>query len=179
MKDILLICSHRDYLINYLKKKFSSARNEDIEDAVQNTLIKAVKFHANWKKDCSLKTWLSVIALNMYRDSFRKPYQKNEIILKSSEDFFVFDQSSIDDFSLKLCDDDTNNSFFAELFSGFEDNIHIETFKLSVLEEIDYKDISKIQNIPMGTVKSRIFRAKKLLSEKYNQISDKYNVDAV
>jgi hypothetical protein len=31
----------------------------------------------------------------------------------------------------------------------------------------------------MGTVKSRMFRAKKLLVEKYNQISDKYAVDAV
>ena len=41
MKDTLLICSYRDYLINYLNKKFPNARKEDIEDAVQNAIIKS------------------------------------------------------------------------------------------------------------------------------------------
>jgi RNA polymerase sigma-70 factor (ECF subfamily) len=179
MKDIILICSHRDYLINYLKKKFPRNRYEDIEDAVQNTIIKAVKFHDKWNKNCSLKTWLSIIAVNMYRDNFRKTYSKSEYIFDSSEDEFIFDRIPTDDFSLKLCDDDFKNAFYTELFSDFKDNIHIEAFKLNVLEEIDYKDIALMKNIPLGTVKSRIFRARKLLIEKYNQISDKYNVDAV
>ncbi len=179
MTDTQLICSHRDYLINYLKKRFPRNRYEDIEDAVQNTIIKAVKFHDKWKKDCSLKTWLSIIAVNMYRDNFRKTYLKSEYVFDSSEDEFIFEQIPIDDFSIKLCDDDFKNAFYAELFSDFKDNIHIQAFKLNILDEIDYKDISAMQNIPMGTVKSRIFRARKLLIEKYNQISDKYNVDAV
>jgi RNA polymerase sigma-70 factor (ECF subfamily) len=179
MKDTLLICSHRDYLINFLKKKFPKNRNEDIEDAVQNTIIKASRFHSNWKKDCSLKSWLSIIAVNVYRDTFRKNYFKNEYIFDSSEDQYIFEKISTADFSIKLCDDDFKKALFTELFSDFKDNIHIEAFKLNVLEEIDYKDIALMKNIPLGTVKSRIFRARKLLIEKYNQISDKYNVDAV
>ena len=179
MTDDLLICSYRDYLIAYLKKKFRRGRFEDIEDAVQNTLIKAVKFHDKWNKNCSLKTWLSIIAVNMYTDTFRKTYLRNEYLLDSSEDLFLFDQISVDDFSVKLCDDEQHSFLISELFSDFKDNVHIEAFKLSVIDEIDYKEISIRQNIPMGTVKSRMFRAKKLLIEKYNQISDKYAVDAV
>lgn len=179
MTDELLICSYRDYLIAYLKKKFCRGRFEDIEDAVQNTLIKAVKFHDKWNKNCSLKTWLSIIAVNMYTDTFRKTYLRNEYLLDSSEDLFLFDQISVDDFSVKLCDDEQHSFLISELFSDFKDNVHIEAFKLSVIDEIDYKEISIRQNIPMGTVKSRMFRAKKLLIEKYNQISDKYAVDAV
>ncbi len=179
MTDELLICSYRDYLIAYLKKKFRRGRFEDIEDAVQNTLIKAVKFHDKWNKNCSLKTWLSIIAVNMYTDTFRKTYLRNEYLLDSSEDLFLFDQISVDDFSVKLCDDEQHSFLISELFSDFKDNVHIEAFKLSVIDEIDYKEISIRQNIPMGTVKSRMFRAKKLLIEKYNQISDKYAVDAV
>ena len=179
MTDELLICSYRDYLIAYLKKKFRRGRFEDIEDAVQNTLIKAVKFHDKWNKNCSLKTWLSIIAVNMYTDTFRKTYLRNEYLLDSSEDLFLFDQISVDDFSVKLCDDEQHSFLISELFSDFKDNVHIEAFKLSVIDEIDYKEISIRQNIPMGAVKSRMFRAKKLLIEKYNQISDKYAVDAV
>jgi RNA polymerase sigma-70 factor (ECF subfamily) len=179
LTDELLICSYRDYLIAYLKKKFRRGRFEDIEDAVQNTLIKAVRFHDKWNKNCSLKTWLSIIAVNMYTDTFRKTYLRNEYLLDSSEDLFLFDQISVDDFSVKLCDDEQHSFLISELFSDFKDNVHIEAFKLSVIDEIDYKEISIRQNIPMGTVKSRMFRAKKLLIEKYNQISDKYAVDAV
>ena len=99
MTDELQICSYREYLIAYLKKKFSRGRFEDIEDAVQNALIKAVRFHDKWNKNCSLKTWLSIIAVNMYTDTFRKTYLKNEYLLDSSEDLFLFDQISVEDFS--------------------------------------------------------------------------------
>lgn len=179
MTDELIICSYRDYLIAYLKKKFNKARFEDIEDAVQNTLIKAVRFHDKWNKNCSLKTWLSIIAVNMYTDTFRRRYLRHEYLLDNSEDLFLFEQIPIDDFSKKLCDDEHHSSLISDLFSDFKDNVHIEAFKLNVIDEIDYKDIALRQNIPMGTVKSRMFRAKKLLIQKYNQLSDKYADDAV
>ena len=148
MTDDLLICSYRDYLIAYLKKKFRRGRFEDIEDAVQNTLIKAVRFHDKWNKNCSLKTWLSIIAVNMYTDTFRKTYLRNEYLLDSSEDLFLFDQISVDDFSVKLCDDEQHSSLISDLFSDFKDNVHIEAFKLSVIDEIDYKnDIESVASL--------------------------------
>jgi len=175
----LLICSHREFLTNYLFKKFPKARREDIEDAVQNAIIKAVKFSDKWQGNCSLKTWISVIAVNMYTDTFRKTYVKNEYVLNSSEQSFIFDKISVDDFSETLCESDYRNNLVKELFSGFEDNIHVQAFSLNVVDEIDYKDIAIQQNIPIGTVKSRVFRAKKLLQEKYRLISCKYEETTV
>jgi DNA-directed RNA polymerase specialized sigma24 family protein len=58
--------------------------------------------------------------------------------------------------------------------AGFEDNVHVQAFNLNVIDDIDYKDIAIQQNIPIGTVKSRVFRAKKLLQEKYREITSKY-----
>jgi len=169
MKDTLLISSHREYLTNYLKNKFPNARKEDIEDAVQNAVIKAVRHSDKWQKNCSLKTWLAVIAKNMYLDSFRKTYTKNEYLLKTNEETFVFDKISVDDFSDNICEIEYENELTEVLFSGFDDNIHVQTFKLSVFEEVDYKDIAILCNIPIGTVKSRVFRARKLLQEKYEK----------
>jgi RNA polymerase sigma-70 factor (ECF subfamily) len=175
MKDNLLICSHREFLINYLNKKFPRARKEDIEDAVQNAIIKAVRFSDKWQGNCSLKTWISIIAINMYTDTFRKTYVKNEHVLNSSEESFVFDKIAVSDFSENLCESDYHKKLVKELMAGFEDNVHVQAFNLNIIDDIDYKDIAIQQNIPIGTVKSRVFRAKKLLQEKYREITSKYD----
>jgi RNA polymerase sigma-70 factor (ECF subfamily) len=179
MTKELQICSYRDFLYNYLFKKFPRARREDVEDAVQNALIKAVRFADKWQGGSSLKTWLTVITVNMYLDTFRKTYSKNEYILESSEDLFIFDKVSQEDFSETLCENNYLNELVKELFSGFEDNVHVQAFNLNVVDDIDYKNIAIQQNIPIGTVKSRVFRAKKLLQEKYRLISHKYEETTV
>lgn len=115
----------------------------------------------------------------MYLDTFRKTYSKNEYILESSEDLFIFDKVSQEDFSETLCENNYHNELVKELFSGFEDNVHVQAFNLNVVDDIDYKNIAIQQNIPIGTVKSRVFRAKKLLQEKYRLIFHKYEETTV
>ena len=179
MTKQLQVCSYREFIYNYLFKKFPRARKEDIEDAVQNTLVKAVRFVDKWQGGSSLKTWLAVIAVNMYLDTFRKTYSKNEYILESSEDMFVFDKISTEDFSETLCEIDYQNNLFNELLLGFEDNTLVKTLSMHIVDDLEYKDIATQLNIPIGTVKGRIFRAKKLLQEKYREISYKYEETTV
>ncbi len=170
----LEICSYREYLNKLLKKKFPNARTEDLEDCVQNSLIKAIRHSGKFKNECSLKTWLSIIALRMYTDSFRRPYSKKEYLLNSIKEEYVFENISERDFSETLCENNYLNVLVEELLSGFEDNVHIQAFNLNIVDDIDYKDIAIKQNIPIGTVKSRVFRGKKLLQEKYREIIHKY-----
>ena len=179
MTKELQLCSYREFLCNYLQKKFTNAKKEDIEDAVQSALIKASKSLSKWKGDSSLKTWVTVIAVNMYLDSFRKPYVKNEYVLESADDLFLFEQISIKDFSETFCEIDYQNKLFDELLSGNEDNAFIKILSMHIVDDISYKDIATQLNIPIGTVKGRIFRAKKLLQEKYRDISYKYEETTV
>ena len=179
MKDKLLICSYREFLVNYLNKKFPRARKEDIEDAVQNAIIKALRHSDSWKGDSSLKTWLSVITVNMYTDSFRKTYVKHECILNSSEESFVFDKIPVSDFSETFCESDYQIKLVKELMAGFEDNMFIKALNMHIVDDMDYKNIATQLDIPLGTVKGRIFRAKKLLQEKYRTISFKYEETTV
>lgn len=162
--------NQRDYIYNFLKKKFPKARKEDLEDAVQNALIKAFRFSDKWDRKCSLKSWLAHIAYNMYIDTFRKSYVKHEQLVESDNGLYVFDLLTEDDFSETLCNDDYLIQLSKQILSGFEDNIHIQTFKLNAIDDIDYKDIAVIQNIPLGTVKSRVFRGRQLLRERYQEI---------
>jgi RNA polymerase sigma-70 factor (ECF subfamily) len=179
MTKELQICSYREFLSNYLHKKFPKARREDVEDAVQNALIKAVRFAHKWQGGSSLRTWVTIIAVNMYTDTFRRRYNKHEYTLDSSEDLFIFDKISVEDFSETLCNANHHSELVKELFSGFEDDVNIQAFNLNIVDDINYKDIAIQQNIPIGTVKSRVFRAKKLLQEKYRAISCKYEETTV
>ena len=179
MTDYLEILCHRDYLHAFLYKKFPKTGREDLEDVVQTSLIKAVRFSHQWKKNSSLKSWLTKIAVNTYYDLFRRPQRNNEFLIDTKENLFLLDKEVTKDFSETFCDISHLNQLSKELLQGFEDNIFVQAFVMNVIEEIDYKDIAIKQNIPIGTVKSRVFRGRKLLQEKYREISYKYEETTV
>lgn len=160
-----IICSYREYIYNVLKKRFIKAKHEDLEDVVQEALINACRFKHKWQGKSSIKTWLVKIAMNIYYDTFRKAYSKHENTISIEEQEMIFNREFIDDFSETFCERDC----LTDLFDEYKDNLYFETFKLSFIDEVEYKDISKQQNIPMGTVKSRIFKARKILQETYLQ----------
>lgn len=166
MKDNLLICSYRDYLINHLSKKFPRARKEDIEDAVQDAIVKAIRHQDKWLGNSSLRTWLSKIAINMYFNTFRLPYVKHEDTVSSKEMFFIFDGTT-NDFSDEFCSNEFSNDLSGFLFNDLDKDISLQTFLLFYKDDLNYNQITEIQNIPIGTVKSRIFKARKKLQIKY------------
>ena len=89
------------------------------------------------------------------------------------EEDFIFDNVSDKDFSESICNQDFYNKLSAELFFDIDNNVHLQTFKLNAIEYLEYSQIADKLDIPLGTVKSRIFKARKLLQERYKVISDR------
>lgn len=167
----MLVDDHRTYIFNHLKKKFPKVSIEDIEDVVQDAMIKAYRFQGQYKANSSLKTWLATIAVNTFYDMYRKPYIKHEQILAGIDSDYIFENLTEDDFSETFCSDNHQKQICTKLLCGFEQDLHVQAFLLFNLHENSYKEISQIQNIPIGTVKSRIFRGKKILLDRYAQLS--------
>ena len=163
---------HKNYLFKYLNKKNTSGRTEDFEDAIQACFIKAFKYKDSFKGNCSLKSWLTLIVGNCYTDIFRAKYNQHETLSYHEEDF-IFDNVSDKDFSESICNQDFYNKLSAELFFDIDNNVHLQTFKLNAIEHLEYSQIADKLDIPLGTVKSRIFKARKLLQERYKVISDR------
>jgi len=170
------ICNERDFLYNFLKKKFPKSRNEDIEDVVQIVMLKAIRNQAQRDKKYPIRTWVATIALNSYYDLFRKSYTKNEIVGNSSseENDYIFQNIVQDDFSEMFCQNVHNIHLCKILMLDLENNNHVQAFLMSCIDEMDYKDIAIKLNIPLGTAKSRIFRGKKLLQQKYAHLNLAY-----
>ena len=161
------ILNERKNITYILRKKYPNMPLEDIEDVVQTTLIKALKFYDS-SRETKIRTYLLTIANNHIIDIHRRCYKKlecSESNIAEYETIFIEN-----DFSETFCNQDCQKNIIKKLFSGYENNIMIQTFILSAVQEKDYEEIAIIQNTNNANVRKRIERARKLLQKKYQEI---------
>ena len=159
-----LINSNKQNIKNIIK----SITKEDNEDLEQEVYIKIWKNSDKYKEQGASKSWISTIAKNTSFDYLKSVYTK---IIKNSES---------DDYTLSSIKDKKstpeNNvinlerqkriiSAIKELKPKFK-----EVIMLNEIEGYSYEDCAKKLNCPLGTVKSRIYNAKKELSIKLEDL---------
>ena len=139
----------------------------DANDLVQETYLKAFRFIANYQKGTNAKAWLFKILKNIFINDYRK---KAKMPVK-------VDYEDITSYNIK---DNSYNEFYdlrEELFKdlmGDEVSADMNAIPLEFrtiillcdIEGFTYEEISEIIDIPIGTVRSRLHRARKLLREK-------------
>ncbi len=120
---------------------------EDIEDAIQTTILIAFNKINTLKDERYFKTWLIRILIN----ECNKIYKKNKNTPKelSSELYITENYENIDLYDAIKC---------------LKEDLRVITI-LFYFEDMSYKDIAVALNIAEGTVKSRLFRAKEALYE--------------
>ena len=157
--------------INALKTfAFHLSYNEDdANDLVQETYMKALRFIDKYIEGTNAKAWLFKILKNAYINEYRKKSKRPTKV--DFEDIITYHDSDNNDKAPGYLD------LREELFSammGDEVTIAINSlpidFRTVVLlcdvEGFTYEEISKIIDVPIGTVRSRLFRARNMLKEK-------------
>lgn len=120
---------------------------QDIEDAIQNSIIKAYEGVIYLRKNEFFKTWLIRILIN-----------ECKLILKSNNKV-----SHIEDVDLVTSvSDDYSSIELTNAVNCLEEDLRIVT-TLFYFEDIPQKDIAKLLGIPEGTVRSRLSRARSKL----------------
>lgn len=120
---------------------------QDVEDAFQNTIIKAYEGIVSLKKNQYFKTWLIRILINECNAIFRS----NKKIVHVEE----FDDKASNDFS---------NLELTNAVNSLDEDLRV-VITLFYFEDIPQKDIANILSIPEGTVRSRLSRARNKLYE--------------
>lgn len=129
--------------------------SEFADDVLHDTYIKAFRSLKNLKNPSKCNAWLRVIAKNIFLDSHKKSYKKNEI--------GIFDDTtSITDTSEAYLKHD----IITTLESLSPDDR--ELIYLIDMEGMGYKSASEVIGISEEALKSRIFRARKKFIEIYN-----------
>lgn len=141
----------------YRVAKRMGCTNEEAEDVVQMTIVKA--FRA-WNKfdGQHLRSWLIRILRNERLMTLRSKDQFHSS-LDESEQFEIPDEPFWEDLSFKI----QAESVLKELEKL--PDIYKMTIHLCDVEELTYEEAAESMDIPVGTVRSRLFRARAMLRE--------------
>jgi len=127
----------------------------DAEDAVQETLLKLARSAAGFRGDAQVSTWIYRIARNVCTDRVRYDARRPSVPV---EDPAVLDRRFDDDGSELIAAGDQLGRALAQL-----DELSRRLLLLVAVDDLSYADAAEVCDLPVGTVKSRIARARQRL----------------
>ena len=154
-----LLTSHRDFLRGLA---FSFTKDaEDADDLIQDTFLKALRYKDNFREGTNIKGWLFTIMRNIFINNYKRKKFQNTITDSTDNNYFInaSQDMSFDSVTTQISEKDIRGAI-ASL--GREFRVPFTMF----VEGYHYDEIADALGIPMGTVKSRIFHARKKLASK-------------
>ena len=157
---------HMDAMYNFALKLTSDV--DDARDLVQDTCMKAFRFMASFEPGTYAKAWLFRILKNNFINDYRKKSRG-----PSKVEFEWVEQAYVgeDDFEPATHADlqaETVNEMLGDEITSAIQRLPVD-FRMIIilcdLEEFSYEEMASILNIPIGTVRSRLHRARTLLKE--------------
>lgn len=141
---------------------------EDANDLVQDTYLKAYRFIDKYHRGTNAKAWLFKILKNAYINEYRKKAKRPTKV--DFEEIVAYHDTDSDSVTGYM---DLRSEIF-QYMMGDEVTTAINALPLDFrtvillcdIEGFTYEEISKIIDIPIGTVRSRLFRARNMLKEK-------------
>lgn len=132
---------------------------DDAKDLTQETMLKAIRYKEKYKPKTNFKAWVFTIMKNTFINQYRRK-TKSKTIFDNSKDLFLLNNSSEDRDSPynHIADNEVSKKvqkLEEEYRIPFE--MHFEGYK--------YKEIAEKLDVPLGTIKSRIFIARKKLMD--------------
>lgn len=160
---------HMDALFNYALRM--TGDSDDANDLIQETYLKAFRFFDKFERGTNCKAWLFRILRNTYINTYRKNKKEPEKVdYDEIENYFENIKSNSTD-SSHLEKDIFDNLLDDEL-SGAISSLP-EDFRtviiLSDIEGFSYEEIADFVDCPVGTVRSRLHRARKMMFTKLHK----------
>lgn len=147
---------------------------DDANDLVQETYLKAYRFFDSYEQGTNAKAWLFRILKNSFINDFRKKSkQPSKIDYQEVESFYNsddVDENITVDLRVESIQDMIGDEIANALNSLAVDFRTI--IILCDLEGFTYEEMAKILDIPIGTVRSRLHRARNLLKEKLKEYAN-------
>lgn len=155
---IELVNRYKDKLINFIFNYLGDI--ESSEDVVQETMIKLYQKKHYYKEIAKFSTWLYTIAKNLANTELRKRKQRKTTLLSQfSKDDKMYDLPSNDNEVGQEIQTEIVNKIIREAVDQLSEKFKT-VITLRDIQQLSYEDISEIIDVPIGTVKSRINRAR-------------------
>ncbi len=157
---------HMDALYNYAVKM--TGDSDDASDLIQETYLKAFRFWDKFEKGTNCKAWLFRIMKNTFINTYRKTSKEpDKVDYEEIENFYEnIKPSSTDSAHLeKDIYDNLLDDEMSEAISSLPEDFRTVII-LCDIEGYTYDEIADFVDVPVGTVRSRLHRARKMLFTK-------------
>jgi RNA polymerase sigma-70 factor, ECF subfamily len=154
---------HLDTLYRVAQRLTGNAA--DAEDLVQETMLRAYRSWDRYTPGTNAKGWLLTILRHLFINEYRRKSRHPETVdVDTIEPFVLFQEVQEEDpqgaFFDKIVDDEVLRAV-DQLPEAFR-----EAVTLSDVEGLSYEEVAKVLDVPVGTVKSRLYRGRRLLQAK-------------
>jgi RNA polymerase sigma-70 factor (ECF subfamily) len=141
---------------------------QDSEDLVQDTYLKAFQFFHRFEPGTNFKAWIFKILMNTFINKYHKKMRTPQSVQFEKVEYSIETDSKPEEIQSLLENKDRfRNSFADEVIVAIEQMP--ENYRVAVLlcdiESFSYKEIGSMLDIPIGTVMSRISRGRKFLQK--------------
>ena len=167
----LIVKRYKNQLLNFIYRFLGNT--EESEDLVQETFLRVYRNRTAYKKVAKFSTWIYTIAGNLAKTELRKRKRRR---------FFSISELGYNEKDYDISDDAYNPERDVDSRMK-EEIIHQQIMALSPkfrqvillrdVQQLSYEEISKIVNIPLGTVKSRVNRGRLKLQEKLRYLLER------
>ena len=136
---------------------------EEAHDLVQDTTLKALNNEEKFVDNTNFKGWMLTIMRNIFINNYRR-VARSATVIDQTEDLYHLNLSQ--DSGLESPEESYGAQEITSAISEFSDEYRIP-FSMHVAG-YKYSEIAEEMGLPIGTVKSRIFFARKKLQERFS-----------
>ncbi len=160
--------------LQYMDILYSSAlrltkNSAEAEDLVQDTYLRAYRFFDKFLEGTNFKAWIFRIMTNTFINKYRKKARSPQQVELDKVSFFIEDEHvEHDNRTINVYEKDTYHELFDDEINVALDRLSKNFKQIIVLADVEgltYREIAEKADIPLGTVMSRLFRARRMLQK--------------
>lgn len=149
---------------------------EDAMDCAQEAMLRAYRGYSSFRGDASEKTWFLRIAMNVCTDALRK--RRNIVSLDALREEQGFDPPDTAPGAYARLEQKERVAVLRESIRQLPDEAR-QLIILRDMQGMPYEEMAQVLSLPLGTVKSRINRAREKLSALLNKNSELFSSRSV
>ena len=167
----VVVARYKEQLINYVYTFVGD--KSDAEDLVQDTFVKIYRFKQSYKNIAKFSTWIYTVAGNLAKSELRKRKRQQLYPISSlsnGEKEFEAVETRINS------DDMTDSSVKKDLIKKAIKTLpkhYQDVIRMREIDNLSYEEIAESTHLPIGTVRSRINRARIRLQNKLKYLIEK------
>jgi RNA polymerase sigma-70 factor (ECF subfamily) len=170
---------HIDSMYNFAFRLTTD--EDDANDLVQDTYLKAFRFITSFEQGTNAKAWLFRILKNSFINDYRKKSKEpSKVDYQEVETTYNSEEAADATYTVDLRADAVQDLIGDEVATALN-SLPVDFRTVIILCDIEgftYEEMAKILDIPIGTVRSRLHRARNLLKEKLKNYAGSMGYDA-